>query len=129
MNGIGYCLEARSGQPAGVPLFIDFASQCGGSRGQVWRYTGTTGHLSSLGSCAGLAGRVSAGSPRLPRAQTPGGPLSADLDVPVSHPAGQPHPQHDRHPRRADRADVDVGVADRQGTGIHHHARPGHHDQ
>jgi hypothetical protein len=61
MNGIGYCLEARSGQPAGAPLFIDFASQCGGSRGQVWRYSGTTGHLSSLGTCAGLAGRVAAG--------------------------------------------------------------------
>jgi hypothetical protein len=63
MNGIGYCLEARSGQPAGVPLFIDFASQCGGSRGQVWQYNGTSGHLSSLGTCAGLAGRVSAGIP------------------------------------------------------------------
>jgi hypothetical protein len=61
MNGIGYCLEARSGQPAGVPLFIDFAGQCGGSRGQVWRYNGASGHLSSLGTCAGLAGRVSAG--------------------------------------------------------------------
>ena len=73
MNGIGYCLEARSGQPAGVPLFIDFASQCGGARGQVWRYTGATGHLSSLGTCAGLAGRVSAGSPVVRRA-CPGGP-------------------------------------------------------
>jgi len=72
MNGIGYCLEARSGQPVGVPLFIDFASQCGGSRGQVWRYTGTTGHLSSLGSCAGLAGRVSAGISVVRRA-CPGG--------------------------------------------------------
>ena len=73
MNGIGYCLEARSGQPAGVPLFIDFASQCGGSRGQVWRYDGTTGHLSSLGTCAGLAGRVSAGISVVRRA-CPGGP-------------------------------------------------------
>ena len=73
MNGIGYCLEARSGQPAGVPLFIDFASQCGGSRGQVWRYNGTSGQLSSLGACAGLAGRVSAGIPVVRRA-CPGGP-------------------------------------------------------
>jgi hypothetical protein len=73
MNGIGYCLEARSGQPAGVPLFIDFAGQCGGSRGQVWQYNGATGHLSSLGSCAGLAGRVSAGIAVVRRA-CPGGP-------------------------------------------------------
>ena len=73
MNGIGYCLEARSGQPIGVPLFIDFASQCGGSRGQVWRYSGTTGHLSSLGTCAGLAARVSAGIAVVRRA-CPGGP-------------------------------------------------------
>jgi hypothetical protein len=73
MNGIGYCLEARSGQPAGVPLFIDFASQCGGSRGQVWQYSGTTGHLSSLDTCAGLAGRVSAGIAVVRRA-CPGGP-------------------------------------------------------
>ena len=68
MNGIGYCLEAGSGQPVGVPLFIDFASQCGGSRGQVWQYNGTSGHLSSLGTCAGLAGRVSAGIPVVRRA-------------------------------------------------------------
>jgi hypothetical protein len=73
MNGIGYCLEARSGQPAGVPLFIDFASQCGGSRGQVWQYNGTTGHLSSLGTCAGLAAPVAAGITIVRRA-CPGGP-------------------------------------------------------
>jgi hypothetical protein len=73
MNGIGYCLEAGSGQPVGVPLFIDFASQCGGSRGQVWQYNGSTGHLSSLGTCAGLAGRVSAGISVVGRA-CPGGP-------------------------------------------------------
>ena len=58
-----------------------------------------------------------------------GGPLRADLDVAVFHPAGQPHPQNDRHARLAARADIDVGIADRQGTGIHDHARPGHHDQ
>jgi hypothetical protein len=73
MNGIGYCLEARSGQPVGVPLFIDFASQCGGSRGQVWQYNGSSGHLSSLGTCAGLAGPVSAGITVVRRA-CPGGP-------------------------------------------------------
>ncbi|MGH3204318.1 MAG: hypothetical protein ACRDOA_05085 [Streptosporangiaceae bacterium] len=73
MNGIGYCLEARPGQPVGVPLFIDFASQCGGSRGQVWQYDGGSGHLSSLGTCAGLAGRVSAGISVVRRA-CPGGP-------------------------------------------------------
>jgi len=73
MNGIGYCLEAGSGEPVGAPLFIDFASQCGGSRGQVWRYNGITGHLSSLGTCAGLAGRVSAGT-SVVRLACPGGP-------------------------------------------------------
>jgi hypothetical protein len=73
MNGIGYCLEARSSQPAGVPLYIDFAAQCGGTRGQVWRYNGTNGHLSSVGTCAGLAGRMAAGTTVVRRA-CPGGP-------------------------------------------------------
>jgi hypothetical protein len=73
MNGIGYCLDARSGQPVGVPLFIDFAGQCAGSPGQVWQYSGSTGHLSSLGTCAGLGGRVSAGVSVVRRA-CPGGP-------------------------------------------------------
>jgi len=62
MNGIGYCLEALSGQPDGVPLDIDFAGECGGARGQVWRYNGTTSHLSSLGACAALGGPVSPGT-------------------------------------------------------------------
>jgi hypothetical protein len=72
MNGIGYCLEAGSGQPVGVPLYIDFVDQCGGDGGQVWRYDGTTGHLSSLGTCAGLGGPVSAGISVVSRA-CPGG--------------------------------------------------------
>ena len=42
INGIGYCLEALPGKPHGTPLFVDFASQCGGSRGQVWTYNGST---------------------------------------------------------------------------------------
>ena len=29
MNGIGYCLEAQSGQPDGVPLDTDFVGECG----------------------------------------------------------------------------------------------------
>jgi hypothetical protein len=62
MNGIGYCLEALPGQPDGVPLYIDFASQCGGSPGQVWQYTGPTGRLSSLGTCAALGGPLSPGA-------------------------------------------------------------------
>jgi hypothetical protein len=62
MNGIGYCLEALPGQPAGVPLYIDFANQCGGSRGQVWQYDGTTGRLSSRGACAALGGAASPGT-------------------------------------------------------------------
>jgi hypothetical protein len=62
MNGIGYCLEALPGHPAGVPLYIDFADQCGGSRGQIWQYNGTNGHLSSAGTCAGLSGRIAAGT-------------------------------------------------------------------
>jgi hypothetical protein len=73
MNGIGYCLEALAGQPVGTPLYIDFASQCGGGRGQVWQYNGTTGHLSSAGTCAGLAARASAGVSVVRRA-CPGGP-------------------------------------------------------
>ena len=73
MNGIGYCLEARSGEPAGTALYIDFAAQCAGARGQVWQYNGTNGHLSSAGTCAGLAGRVSAGVQVVRRA-CPGGP-------------------------------------------------------
>ena len=62
MNGIGYCLEALPGQPHGTPLYIDFASQCGGSRGQVWRYDGSAGRLSSLGACAALGGPLSSGT-------------------------------------------------------------------
>ncbi len=62
MNGIGYCLEAQSGQPDGVPLDIDFVGECGGASGQVWQYDGTTGHLSSLGACAALGGPVSPGT-------------------------------------------------------------------
>jgi hypothetical protein len=73
MNGIGYCLEARSGQPVGTALYIDFAAQCGGGRGQVWQYNGTNGHLSSTGTCAGLAGRMAAGTTVVRRA-CPGGP-------------------------------------------------------
>jgi hypothetical protein len=62
MNGIGYCLESLPGQPDGVPLYVDFASQCGGSVGQVWQYTGSTGELSSLGTCAALGGPLSPGA-------------------------------------------------------------------
>jgi hypothetical protein len=73
MSGIGYCLEALPGQPAGVPLYIDFAGQCGGGRGQVWRYDGTTGRLSSLGTCAGLGGSPSPGT-EIVRRSCPRGP-------------------------------------------------------
>jgi hypothetical protein len=62
MNGIGYCLEAQSGQSDGVPLEIDFVGECGGASGQVWQYDGATGHLSSLGACAALGGPVSPGT-------------------------------------------------------------------
>jgi hypothetical protein len=71
MNGFGYCLEARSGQPRGVPLDIDFAGQCGGIDGQVWRYNGSTGQLSSSGICAGLGGPVSPGTEIVRRACPP----------------------------------------------------------
>jgi hypothetical protein len=73
MNGIGYCLEAASDQPVGAPLFVGFAAQCGGDQGQVWQYNGTDGHLSSLGTCAGLAAPVAAGITIVRRA-CPGGP-------------------------------------------------------
>jgi hypothetical protein len=64
MNGIGYCLEALPGQPHGVPLYIDFADQCGGDRGQVWQYNGRTGQLVNAGTsiCAGLEGSVVSGA-------------------------------------------------------------------
>jgi hypothetical protein len=61
-NGIGYCLEAGVGEPDGTPLYIDFADQCYGQSGQVWRYADRTGQLSSLGSCAALSGAPSAGA-------------------------------------------------------------------
>ena len=73
MNGIGYCLEAGSGQPDGVPLDIDFAGRCGGAPGQVWRHNGKTGQLSSLGTCAALGGPVSPGT-EVVRSACPGGP-------------------------------------------------------
>jgi hypothetical protein len=73
MSGIGYCLEARPGQPAGVPLYIDFAGQCAGGHGQVWRYNGTTGRLSSLGTCAALGGSPSSGT-EIVRRSCPRGP-------------------------------------------------------
>ena len=63
MNGNGYCLEARTGEPAGVPLNIDFAGQCGGGAqgpGQVWRYR--AGQLASAGICAGAGGPVEPGT-------------------------------------------------------------------
>jgi hypothetical protein len=60
LNGNGYCLEAAATR--GAPLFIDFAGQCGGGRGQVWRYR--SGQLASpaTGACAGLSGRAQAGA-------------------------------------------------------------------
>lgn len=61
-NGIGYCLEAGVGEPDGTPLYIDFADQCYGQTGQVWRYAGRTGQLSSLGGCAALSGPPSTGT-------------------------------------------------------------------
>ncbi len=62
INGIGYCLEALPGKPKGTPLFIDFASQCGGTRGQVWTYNGSTGQLSSPGTCAAVGGKLETGA-------------------------------------------------------------------
>ncbi len=64
MNGIGYCLEALTGEPHGVPLYIDFADQCAGDRGQVWQYDGRTGQLTNAGTsvCASLTGAVLSGA-------------------------------------------------------------------
>ena len=64
MNGIGYCLEALPSEAHGTPLYVDFAGQCGGSRGQVWTYTGGTGRLSSsgTGTCAVPGGPIAAGT-------------------------------------------------------------------
>jgi hypothetical protein len=73
MNGIGYCLEALPGRRAGVPLYIDFAGQCGGGRGQVWQYNGTTGHLFSQDTCAALGGPMTTGT-AVVRRSCPRGP-------------------------------------------------------
>ncbi len=73
MNGNGYCLEARTGEPFGVPLNIDFAGQCAGGaqgpgngQGQVWRYR--AGQLASAGTCAGAGGPVAPGTEIVRRA-------------------------------------------------------------
>jgi len=70
-NGIGDCLEAGVGEPDGTPLYIDFADRCYGQSGQVWRYAGRTGQLSSLGTCAALSGPMSTGT-EIVRAACPG---------------------------------------------------------
>ena len=59
MTGTGYCLEAANG-----PLFIDFASQCGGSAGQRWQFSGATGALASTGTgiCAVAGGPLVPGT-------------------------------------------------------------------
>ncbi len=79
MNGIGYCLEARTGAPSGTPLLIDFAGQCGGGAGQVWLFSGTTGQFTSSGTgvCAVADGRLSPGTEIVRRAcpSTAGGKL------------------------------------------------------
>ena len=76
MNGIGYCLEAPPGQPQGALLYTDFVGQCDGSRGQVWTYTGSTGHLSSsgTGTCAAPGGPIAAGTQVVQAACRPHGP-------------------------------------------------------
>ena len=71
MNGIGYCLEARTGPASGgVPLYVDFAGQCGGSAGQIWQFNGTTGELASPGAgvCAGVSGQLVPGAEVVRRA-------------------------------------------------------------
>jgi hypothetical protein len=80
MNGIGYCLEARTGEPSGTPLYIDFAGQCGGSSGQIWQYSGTTGQLSSGGTgiCAVSGGSLSPGTEIVRAACRPSAGRSAD---------------------------------------------------
>ena len=64
MNGDGYCLEAAAAR--GEPLFIDFAGQCGGGRGQVWRYQAGLLASSRTGVCAGLGGPSRAGDRHRP---------------------------------------------------------------
>jgi len=60
MNGNGYCLEASAAR--GAPLFIDFAGQCGGSRGQIWRYRSGLLASARTGVCAGLGGPLQPGT-------------------------------------------------------------------
>lgn len=57
MNGNGYCLEARTGQPADVPLNIDFAGQCAGGRAQVWLVAAAAGALLLAGGALVLVTR------------------------------------------------------------------------
>jgi hypothetical protein len=86
MNGIGYCLEARTGAAHGAPLYIDFAGQCGGSPAQVWQFSGTTGQFSSSGICAVAGGPVSPGTEIVRRAcpSTTGGTLPSIRTLPSS---------------------------------------------
>ncbi|HYZ57895.1 MAG TPA: RICIN domain-containing protein [Streptosporangiaceae bacterium] len=71
MNGIGYCLEAGTGPVSGgVPLYVDFAGQCGGSARQIWQFSGTTGELASprASVCAGVGGQPVPGAEVVRRA-------------------------------------------------------------
>jgi hypothetical protein len=79
MTGTGYCLEARTGAPSGVPLYIDFAGQCGGSPGQIWQFSAATGQLSSSGICAVADGPLVPGTEIVRRGCPPaaGGTLPA----------------------------------------------------
>jgi Ricin-type beta-trefoil lectin domain len=74
MNGIGYCLEARNGQPGGVPLYIDFAGQCGGGPGQTWQFSGASGQFSSGG-----AGQPAGGATGICAAA--GGPIAPGTEI------------------------------------------------
>ena len=60
MNGNGYCLEATAAR--GAPLYIDFAGQCGGGRGQVWRYQSGLLASTQTRACAGLGGPLEPGT-------------------------------------------------------------------
>ena len=65
MNGIGYCLEGGTGAVrGGEPLIIDFAGQCGGTSGQRWQFSGTTGRFTRPGTgvCAVPGGRLEPGT-------------------------------------------------------------------
>ena len=80
MNGNGYCLEATAAR--GAPLFIDFAGQCGGGRGQVWRYRAGLLASTQTRACAGLGGPPEPGTDIVRRSCPPATTMAERSSIP-----------------------------------------------